>query len=208
MSVEWITTSKPVAYPDALSKMDQRVADIIEQKADEAIWLLEHPPLYTAGTGAQEHDLLNRDQFPVFEAGRGGQFTYHGPGQRVAYTMLDLRKRGKDIRQFIHNLEETIIRALETFGIKGERREGRVGVWVFIENGQEAKIAAIGVRVRRWVSFHGVSININPDLRHYEGIIPCGIQKHGVTSMEQLGCHITMDDFDTAFQSSFEDVFS
>lgn len=207
MAIEWIKTQGPIAYPKAMEFMEQRVADILANQADEAVWLLEHPPLYTSGTGAQPQDLLSTHQFPVFDAGRGGQYTYHGPGQRVVYIMLDLRKRGRDIRKFIATLENVIIESLAVFGIKGEKRDGRVGVWVAHGDGSEDKIAAIGVRVRRWVSFHGISINIHPDLSHYGGIIPCGIQEHGVTSFEKLGLSTSLTDFDEAFHDIFERHF-
>ncbi|MGD8326496.1 MAG: lipoyl(octanoyl) transferase LipB [Sphingomonadales bacterium] len=207
MAIEWIKTQGGVSYEQAIRMMEQRVADIIEGRADEAVWLLEHPPLYTSGTGARPQDLINTDNFPVFDAGRGGQYTYHGPGQRVAYVMLDLRKRGKDIRKFIATLENVIIDTLAVFGVKGERREGRVGVWVQNPDGSEDKIAAIGVRVRRWVSFHGISINIDPDLSHYDGIIPCGIRDHGVTSLKKLGIPVDTTQVDEIFQDIFEQNF-
>jgi lipoyl(octanoyl) transferase len=207
MAIEWIKTQGGVPYEQAIRMMEQRVADIIEGRADEAVWLLEHPPLYTSGTGARPQDLINTDNFPVFDAGRGGQYTYHGPGQRVAYVMLDLRKRGKDIRKFIATLENVIIDTLAVFGVKGERREGRVGVWVQNPDGSEDKIAAIGVRVRRWVSFHGISINIDPDLSHYDGIIPCGIRDHGVTSLKKLGIPVDTTQVDEIFQDIFEQNF-
>lgn len=207
MAIEWIKTQGGVPYDQAIRTMEQRVADIIEGRADEAVWLLEHPPLYTSGTGARAEDLINKDNFPVFDAGRGGQYTYHGPGQRVAYVMLDLRKRGKDIRKFIATLENVIIETLAVFGVKGERREGRVGVWIQNPDGSEDKIAAIGVRVRRWVSFHGISINIDPDLSHYGGIIPCGIREHGVTSLKKLGIPVDATQVDEIFQDIFEQNF-
>ena len=207
MAIEWIKTQGTVAYPQALSVMEQRVADILNGAANEAVWFLEHPPLYTSGTGAKPQDLLSTHDFPVYDAGRGGQYTYHGPGQRVVYIMLDLRKRGRDIRKFIATLEDIIIEPLGIFGITAERRDGRVGVWVRHTDGSEDKIAAIGVRVRRWVSFHGISVNIQPNLDHYGGIIPCGIQDHGVTSFEELGLNISMTDFDDAFQDVFERHF-
>jgi len=208
MAIEWIKTQGSIAYPQALAIMEDRVAKILDGTADEAVWLLEHPPLYTSGTGAKPQDLLSSHNFPVFDAGRGGQYTYHGPGQRVAYIMLDLRKRGRDIRKFVATLEDVVIETLGVFGIAGERREGRVGVWVTNQDGSEDKIAAIGVRVRRWVSFHGIAVNIHPDLSHYGGIIPCGIQDHGVTSFENLGLNASMTDFDEAFQDIFEQHFN
>ncbi|MBP2295281.1 lipoyl(octanoyl) transferase LipB [Azospirillum rugosum] len=210
--IEWRISDTPVPYPDALAEMEARVEAIRAGTAPELVWLLEHPPLYTAGTSARREDLLEPDRFPVYDAGRGGQFTYHGPGQRVAYVMLDLKKRGADIRAFVHDLEEWLIRTLAAFNIRGERREGRVGIWVDKRPyggapGQEDKIAAIGVRVRRWVSFHGVALNVEPDLSHFSGIVPCGISEHGVTSMVALGHLVTMEDVDAALIASFAEVF-
>lgn len=189
--------------------MEDRVGQIRENTAEELIWLLEHPSLYTAGTSAKEQDLLAPDRFPVYCAGRGGQYTYHGPGQRIAYTMLDLRKRGPDVRCFVHNLEEWVIQALASFNVKGERREGRVGIWVDRGGGREDKIAAVGVRIRRWITFHGISINVEPDLEHFSGIVPCGIgeQNLGVTSLVDLGLPVTMTDLDVALRESFDNVF-
>ncbi|MCW2237690.1 lipoyl(octanoyl) transferase [Azospirillum canadense] len=210
--IEWRISDSPVPYPEALAEMEARVEAIRAGTAPELVWLLEHPPLYTAGTSARREDLLEPDRFPVYDAGRGGQFTYHGPGQRVAYVMLDLKKRGADIRAFVHDLEEWLIRTLAAFNIRGERREGRVGIWVDKRPyggvpGQEDKIAAIGVRVRRWVSFHGVALNVEPDLSHFSGIVPCGISEHGVTSMVALGHLVTMEDVDAAMIASFAEVF-
>ena len=210
--IEWRISDTPVPYPDALAEMEARVEAIRAGTAPELVWLLEHPPLYTAGTSAREEDLLEPNRFPVYQAGRGGQFTYHGPGQRVAYVMLDLKKRGGDIRAFVHDLEEWLIRTLAAFNIRGERREGRVGIWVNKQPyggapGQEDKIAAIGVRVRRWVSFHGVALNVEPDLSHFAGIVPCGISEHGVTSMVALGHLVTMEDVDSALIAAWEEVF-
>ncbi|MCZ2158273.1 lipoyl(octanoyl) transferase LipB [Bartonella sp. 220] len=213
--VEWKISHNLVEYPEALCYMQKRVEDILEKNAREQVWLLEHPSLYTAGTSANKKDLLTPDVFPVYEAGRGGEFTYHGPGQRIAYIMLDLKRRKQDIRAFISALEEWIIQTLAKFNIKGERREDRVGVWIKRSNfpstqnniASEDKIAAIGIRVRKWVSFHGVSINIHPNLAHYAGIIPCGITKHGVTSFLDLGVPVTMDDIDIALQQAFEQIF-
>lgn len=212
---QWTTSSGLVPYPDALAQMDKTVTAIIDGSGDERIWLLEHPPMYTAGTSANSADLITPDRFPVFEAKRGGEYTYHGPGQRVAYTMLDLNKRGKDVRKFVWLLEEWVIRTLAEFGVTGERRKGRVGVWVVrpdrppLADGSPAedKIAAIGVRIRRWVSFHGISINVEPDLDHYSGIIPCGIQQYGVTSLVDLGITATLFDVDIALKTAFADVF-
>ena len=208
-TLEWRISDTPVAYPDALTVMEDRVAAIHEGSAGEMIWLLEHPPLYTAGTSAKDEDLLDSARFPVYRAGRGGQYTYHGPGQRIVYTMLDLRRRGPDVRCFVHDLEEWVIRALASFNVKGERREGRVGIWVDRGGGREDKIAAIGVRIRRWITFHGISINVEPDLEHFSGIVPCGIGEEGlgVTSLVDLGLPVTMTDLDVALRESFGTVF-
>ncbi|MNN09002.1 Octanoyltransferase [compost metagenome] len=190
--------------------MEARVAAIAAGEAEEAVWLLEHPPLYTAGVSAKDDDLLAPDRFPVHQTGRGGQFTYHGPGQRVAYVMLDLNKRGKDVRAFVHGLEDWIIGALDQFGVEAGMREGRVGVWVERKGAgwsREDKIAAIGVKVRKWVSFHGISLNVEPDLDHFGGIVPCGITEHGVTSLVDLGVLATMDEADGALKASFQRVF-
>ncbi|MFA7275283.1 MAG: lipoyl(octanoyl) transferase LipB [Pseudobdellovibrionaceae bacterium] len=201
--MEWITSKAYVDYPHAVAEMEKRVAGIRAEAADEAVWLLQHPPLYTAGTSAKAHDLIS-PQFPVFESGRGGQYTYHGPGQRVAYVMLDLKKRQKqpDIKGYVWNLEEWIIRVLADFDIRGERRAGRVGIWVVTPEG-ESKIAAIGVRVRHWVTYHGVSINLNPDLNHFGGIVPCGLAEFGVTSFDKLGVQAEMHDLDASLQRHF-----
>ena len=206
---EWRISNSPVPYPGALETMEDRVAAIREGAVGELIWLLEHPPLYTAGTSAKEADLLEPSRFPVYRAGRGGQYTYHGPGQRIVYTMLNLRERGPDVRCFVHNLEEWVIQTLASFNVKGERREGRVGIWVDRGGGREDKIAAIGVRIRRWITFHGISINVEPDLSHFDGIVPCGIGETGlgVTSLVDLGLPVTMTDLDVALQESFEGVF-
>lgn len=204
---EWRTGSGLVDYAEAMAFMEARIAAIHSGSEAECVWLLEHPPLYTAGTSADPQDLKDSERFPVFEAGRGGQYTYHGPGQRVAYVMLDLEKRGKDIRAFVKKLEEWMIRTLGTFGVTGERREGRVGIWVVMADGSEAKIGAIGVRVRRWVTFHGLALNVSPDLDHFSGIVPCGIAEHGVTSLQALGINATMDDVDAALKAEFEAVF-
>lgn len=208
--VDWRKSRLPVDYPDAVSEMEQRVAAIREGTADECIWLLEHPPLYTAGTSAAPSDLLAPDRFPVFSTGRGGQYTYHGPGQRIGYVMLDLTVRKKDVRAYVCALEDWIIASLSSFGIAGERREGRVGVWVSRPDrgpGCEDKIAAIGVRVRRWVTFHGISLNVDPDLEHYSGIVPCGVTGHGVTSLADLGVSVSMDEVDRVLQTEFETRF-
>jgi lipoyl(octanoyl) transferase len=184
--------------------MEAKVAAIRAGAAPELVWLLEHPPLYTAGTSARDEDLLQQNRFPVFRSGRGGQFTYHGPGQRVAYVMLDLDRRGRDIRAFVGALEDWLIETLGLFGVRGERRESRVGVWVRHRDGREEKIAALGLRVRRWVSFHGISLNVAPELSHYEGIVPCGVAEHGVTSLAALGITVSMDDVDRALRAMFE----
>jgi len=205
-SLEWRNGAEKVGYLDAVALMEQRVAEIAEQRALELVWLLEHPPIYTAGTSAKPADLI-KPRFPVFRTGRGGQFTYHGPGQRVAYVMLDLRRRHADVRGFVRDLEEWLIRTLARFGIRGERRDGRVGIWVARANGREDKIAAIGVRVRRWVTYHGVALNVAPDLSHYDGIVPCGILGHGVTSLADLGANVSMADVDSALRSEFDTVF-
>jgi len=209
-AVEWTISPAAVDYPAALAAMRARAASIADGTAGEAIWLLEHPPLYTAGTSALPTDLLRPDRFPVYEAGRGGQYTYHGPGQRVAYVMLDLRQRGRDIRALVQNLEGWVIDTLAAFNITGERREGRVGVWVRRPDKgvlREDKIAAIGVRVSRWVTFHGISINVSPELSHYDGIVPCGIADQGVTSFEDLGQLVSMEEVDSALRSAFERRF-
>ena len=207
--VEWRQSTDLVPYPDAVAEMEARAAAIRDAGAPELIWLLEHPPLYTAGTSAKQGDLLAPSQFPVYQTGRGGQYTYHGPGQRIGYVMLDLKKRGPDVRKFVWNLEEWVIQALAGFNVKGERREGRVGIWVDRGAGREDKIAAIGVRVRKWVTFHGISINVEPDLSHFGGIVPCGIgdPQFGVTSLVDLGLPVTIEDLDVALMRSFAQVF-
>ncbi|TCD12372.1 lipoyl(octanoyl) transferase LipB [Oricola cellulosilytica] len=213
--VEWRISDGLVEYEDAVAAMEARVDAIRNNGAPELIWLLEHPPLYTAGTSAKSDDLLVSDRFPVFRSGRGGEFTYHGPGQRVAYVMLDLKRRREDIRAFVAALEEWVIGTLRRFNVKGERRENRVGVWVVRPDkiptvhgaSAEDKIAAIGIRLRKWVSFHGIAINCEPDLDHYNGIIPCGIAEHGVTSLVDLGLPVTMNDVDLALREAFEEVF-
>jgi len=201
--IDWDVSRQPVDYPTAMARMEARVADIAAGKASELVWLLEHPPLYTAGTSAQDRDLLTPARFPVYRSGRGGQFTYHGPGQRIAYVMLDLRRRGSDLRGYIRALETWIIDTLALFGVQGVVREGRVGVWVVHPDGREDKIAAIGVRVRRWITFHGISINVAPDLEHFSGIVPCGIHGHGVTSLRALGATAGLDELDAALRATF-----
>jgi lipoyl(octanoyl) transferase len=206
-AVEWRTSDGLVPYPEALAAMEERVAAIRDRGAPELAWLLEHPPLYTAGTSAAPEELLDAARFPVYAAGRGGRYTYHGPGQRIAYLMLDLKRRGGDIRGYVHQLEELAIRTLAGFGVRGERREGRIGIWVVRPGGDEAKIGAVGVRVRRWVSYHGLAINLAPDLGHFRGIVPCGISDHGVTSLADLGVRADAAQLDTALKASFADLF-
>ncbi|MAA99853.1 MAG: lipoate-protein ligase B [Stappia sp.] len=209
-AVEWAISDRPVAYEDALAEMEQRVTGIAEGTAAERVWLLEHPPLYTAGTSADPADLIAPDRFPVHRTGRGGQYTYHGPGQRVAYVMLDLKRREQDVRAFVAALEGWLISTLWEHHIRGERREDRVGVWVRRpEKGPdvEDKIAAIGIRMRKWVSFHGISLNVDPDLDHFSGIVPCGVTQHGVTSLVDLGLPVTMSDADLVLRRCFEEQF-
>ncbi|MGB3690267.1 MAG: lipoyl(octanoyl) transferase LipB [Jannaschia helgolandensis] len=215
MQPDWITSDAPVPYPDALTAMQDRVASIRNGTANEAIWLLEHPALYTAGTSARPADLTDPARFPVYEARRGGQYTYHGPGQRVVYTMLDVGARGRDVRAFVQTLETWVIAALAEFGLTGHIREGRVGVWIErpdkppLPDGtpREDKIAAIGIRLSKWVSFHGLSINVEPNLSHFNGIVPCGITGHGITSLVDLGLPVTMDDLDAALKRTFGHAF-
>jgi lipoyl(octanoyl) transferase len=210
-AVEWLISDQAIPYPEATELMEARVADIAAGRASELVWLLEHPSLYTSGTSGKAADLLD-PRFPIFESGRGGQLTYHGPGQRVAYVMLDLKRRRPDVRAYVASLEEWIIRTLAAFNVRGERREDRVGVWVARPDkgkGFEDKIAAIGVRLRRWVSFHGISINVEPELAHFQAIIPCGVTdpRYGVTSLADLGLTATTADVDIALRQAFEDVF-
>lgn len=213
--VEWITSDGLTEYADAVAFMEDRAAKIADGSADEAIWLVEHPALYTAGTSAKIEDLTDPNRFPVYDSKRGGQYTYHGPGQRVAYVMLDVAKRGKDVRCFVRQLEDWVIATLGEFNVTGDIRDGRVGVWVdrmdkplrADDKPQEDKIAAIGIRLRKWVSFHGISINVEPDLEHFSGIVPCGITEHGITSLVDLGLPVTMDDVDVALRRSFQGVF-
>jgi len=212
---EWTIAPGRTPYPDALATMEARAQAIAAGEAGEMVWLVEHPPLYTAGTSARVDDLVEPDRFPVFNAGRGGEYTYHGPGQRVVYVMLDLRSRRQDVRAFVAALEEWIIRSLAFFNVRGERRDDRVGVWVVrpdrppSSDGSPAedKIAAIGIRLRKWVSFHGIAINVEPDLSHFSGIVPCGVRDHGVTSLVDLGLPVTMDDLDLALKAAFVEVF-
>lgn len=206
----WAVSRGLVAYPDAVAAMEARAEAIARGEAAELVWLLEHPPLYTAGVSAKAGDLIEPDRFPVFQSGRGGQYTYHGPGQRVAYVMLDLASRAKDVRAFVAALETWVIDALAAFGLEGQVREGRVGVWVERRGAgwaREDKIAAIGVKLRRWVSFHGVSLNVEPDLTHFGGIVPCGVTEHGVTSLVDQGRPATLDEADAALRAAFERVF-
>ena len=204
--VEWRIADAPVPYPEALATMEARVEAIREGRAPELVWLLEHPPLYTAGTSARPEDLIAPDRFPVYRTGRGGQFTYHGPGQRVAYVMLDLKPRGGDVRQFVCDLESWLIDTLASFNLKGERRTGRVGIWIAGPGGDK-KIAALGIRVRRWVSFHGVALNVDPELEHFSGIVPCGVRDAGVTSLLDLGIAVPMTEVDVALRGAFERRF-
>jgi len=207
-AVEWRRSGGLVPYAEAVAAMEERVAAIRDGTAPELVWLLEHPPLYTAGTSAGEAELLDPDALPVFKSGRGGRYTYHGPGQRIAYVMLDLNRHGRDVRCHVHRLEEWIIRTLARFEVTGERREGRVGIWVAGPGGREDKIAAIGVRVRRWVTYHGLALNVAPDLAHYAGIVPCGIAEHGVTSLAAIGIGATMAEVDDALQATFAGAFA
>jgi lipoyl(octanoyl) transferase len=210
-TVEWRISDRPVPYQTAVAEMERRVAAIRDGAAAELVWLLEHPPLYTAGTSARAEDLLDPGRLPVYRSGRGGQYTYHGPGQRIAYVLLDLERFGRDVRCHVWRLEEWIIAALARFGVKGERRDGRIGVWVAANDGRDDKIAAIGVRVRRWVSYHGVALNVAPDLDNFRGIVPCGIAPeisgHGVTSLARLGVAASMAEVDVALRTTFDDVF-
>jgi lipoyl(octanoyl) transferase len=209
--IDWQTSTHPVEYPDALAAMEAHVDAMIAGNgiagnAGEKIWLLEHPPLYTSGTSADAAELLTPHRFPVYKTGRGGRFTYHGPGQRVAYIMVDLRVRGRDVRAYVHNLEEWVITALKEFDIHAGRRDGRIGLWVE-HNQREEKIAAIGVRIRKWVTYHGVSINLNPDLGHFGGIVPCGLSTFGVTSLHALGVPATFEQLDNALKTAWDRVF-
>ncbi len=214
MEVEWRISQGLTAYPDALAEMRGRAAAIRAGNTDEAVWLVEHPPLFTAGTSARAEELFNPAGFPTYEAGRGGQWTYHGPGQRTAYVMLDLTRdhgqvRARDVRSYVEGLEEWLIRALDRFNVRGERRQGRIGIWVADRAaGTEAKIGAIGVRVTRWVSWHGAALNVEPDLVHFDGIVPCGVREHGVTSLHALGIPATMAEADAALRQAWGEVFA
>jgi len=213
--VRWRISDGLVPYEQAVAEMEREVADIADGKADELVWLLEHPPLYTAGTSADSADLIEPDRFPVFATGRGGEYTYHGPGQRVAYVMLDLKRRRQDVRAYVAALEQLVIQTLDMMNVRGERREDRVGVWVrrpekpLLPDGTmaEDKVAALGIRLRRWVSFHGLSLNVDPDLSHFSGIVPCGISAYGVTSLVDLGLPVMMADVDIRLREAFEEIF-
>ncbi|TNM62120.1 lipoyl(octanoyl) transferase LipB [Aliirhizobium smilacinae] len=213
--VRWRICDCPVPYEEALATMEREVSAIADGKADELVWLLEHPPLYTAGTSANAADLIEPDRFPVHDTGRGGEYTYHGPGQRVAYVMLDLKRRRQDVRAYVAALEQLVIQTLELMNVRGERREDRVGVWVQrpekprLPDGSmaEDKIAAFGIRLRRWVSFHGLSLNVDPDLSHFSGIVPCGVTSYGVTSLVDLGMLVMMEDVDIRLRQAFEEIF-
>jgi lipoyl(octanoyl) transferase len=211
-AIEWRCSDRPVPYDEAVAEMEQRIAAIRAGARPELVWLLEHPPLYTAGTSARPEDLLDPRRLPVHKSGRGGQYTYHGPGQRIAYVMLDLERHGRDVRCHVWRLEEWMIRTLARFNVKGERRDRRIGVWIAGRDGHEDKIAAIGVRVRHWVSYHGVALNVDPDLDHFRGIVPCGvdleISGHGVTSLARLGITASMPEVDIALRATFDEVFA
>ncbi len=206
-SVNWRTSEGIVPYEYAVGSMEQRVAKIRAGHEAELVWLIQHPPLYTAGASSKPNDLIDPDRLPVHHTGRGGEFTYHGPGQRVAYVMLDLDRRGRDVRLFVRRLEDWLIATLTHFNVQGERRQGRGGIWVERGAGREDKIAAIGVRVRRWVTYHGVALNVCPNLEHYDGIVPCGIREHGITSLADLGIGVSLEDVDVALRANFERIF-
>jgi lipoyl(octanoyl) transferase len=208
--VEWLVAEGPVAYPEAVAAMEAHVAALAGGNSPERVWLVEHAPLYTAGTSARPGDLLVPDRFPVFATGRGGQYTYHGPGQRVAYAMLDLNRRRQDLRLYVATLEEWIIRTLAAFDVRGERREDRIGIWVErpeLGIGREDKIAAIGIRIRKWVTFHGLALNVDPELEHFSGIVPCGVRGQGVTSLADLGRRVSMAEVDAVLRREFETLF-
>jgi lipoyl(octanoyl) transferase len=208
--VDWVIADSPVGYPEAVAGMEEQVAAIRNGAAAERVWLVEHPPLYTAGTSAKTLDLLEPERFPVYRSGRGGQYTYHGPGQRIAYVMLDLARREQDLRKYVATLEEWVIRTLAAFNLKGERRADRIGVWVARPDrgiGREDKIAAIGIRIRRWVTFHGIALNVDPVLEHFSGIVPCGVRDHGVTSLTDLGIPVSMPEVDAMMRHEFEGLF-
>ncbi len=207
-AVEWRIAKALVPYPRAVHEMEHRVAEIRAGRASDLVWLLEHPPLYTAGTSADPAELLDPDRLPIHTSGRGGRYTYHGPGQRVGYVVFDLRKRGRDVHRHVRNLESWVIGTLSSFGVRGERRPGRVGIWVQRGGRTEDKIAAVGVRVRHWIAYHGVSLNVAPDLRNYGGIVPCGVTGHGVTSLEAMGVEAIMAEVDAALRAAFTEAFS
>ena len=207
MAVSWKSSPEPEGYEAAVARMEAHIAAMRGGTAEERVWLLEHPALYTAGASAKSGDLLDAAALPVHPTGRGGQYTYHGPGQRIAYVMLDLRRRGRDVRAHVHNLESWLIEVLAGFGIEGRRWQGNIGVWVDRGGGSPAKIAAIGVRVRHWVTYHGIAINLEPELEHFSGIVPCGIAEHGITSLWDLGVTPTMSELDAALMATFEEVF-
>ncbi|MBN36800.1 MAG: lipoate-protein ligase B [Rhodospirillaceae bacterium] len=202
----WKSTGRPVPYPDAVAAMESTVAGMHASDMPETVWLLEHPAVYTAGTSAPDDELLSAHDIPVYRTGRGGRFTYHGPGQQIAYVMVDLTRRGRDVHRYVEGLENWIIATLAHFGVRGERRQDRVGVWVVGKDGQEDKIAAIGVRVRRWITFYGISINRDPDLSHFDGIVPCGIREHGVTSLRRLGLDVSRGDLEDVMRTTFIDA--
>lgn len=206
-AIDWLRSEAPVAYPLAVDAMERRIEAILAGRAREAVWLLEHPAVYTAGTSARADELLAPQGIPVIATGRGGRYTYHGPGQRVIYLMLDLRRRGKDVRLFVHGIEDWLIAALDRLGVRAERRDDRIGLWVEDLDGREAKIAAIGVRIRRWISYHGAAINVAPELTHFDGIVPCGLAGFPVTSLCAIGVAATLEDLDIALQDAFEDNF-
>ncbi len=209
--MEWKISTEPIDYLDAMDFMESRVQVIIEGKKDNLVWLLEHNSVYTAGTSADNNDLITPDKFPVHQTGRGGEYTYHGIGQRIAYVMIDLRKQyeGKpDLKKYVYDLEQWIILTLQHFGIKGERQKNRIGIWIIDDNGNENKIAALGIRVRKWVAFHGIAININPDLEHFNGIVPCGIKNYGVTSLEKRGIETSMNEVNAVLKRKFGEVFT
>jgi lipoyl(octanoyl) transferase len=206
MKIEWQTSSLPIEYPDAVSLMEKRIAQIYDNHTPELVWLLEHPAIYTSGSSASANELFNPAKIPVYSTGRGGKHTYHGPGQRIIYLMLDLRKREQDLHKYISNLEDWIIASLNEIGIDSKRKDGLIGVWTNSSKG-EKKIAAIGVRVRKWITYHGISINVDPELSYYNGIIPCGIKEFGITSLKQLGCNISYDELDQILRRKFDDFF-
>lgn len=207
MNIEWKTSNNPISYQDSVNFMENRIAKIFNQELPEMIWLLEHPSIYTAGSSAISQDLINNGKIPVLQTGRGGKHTYHGPGQRIIYLMLDLRKRGADLHKYIDNIENWLIATFAEIGIKGEKRKDRIGIWTINDNNQEVKIAAIGIRVRKWISYHGVAINVAPDLNFYKGIIPCGIKEYGVTSLKELGKSIDYSYLDDVLKRKFNDFF-